>query len=104
MNRIIDNHDTDKDMYAHDLLMLNTFECCIEMLEEEEGFRDIIAKLMQLRQKLPRKFIEARKFSFGGINVIGHGDFWSNSVLFAHESYNEEHLPVFVSDPIYSMA
>lgn len=85
-------------MHMLDMLMLNSFECCIEMLEKEEGYKDISKKLLKLKQTSPAKFLEARKFSFGGINVIGHGDLCSYSVLFPNESYNGEQLPVFVSE------
>lgn len=72
---------------------------CSQAFERHPGFTDISFKLNRLMANVFTKCCAAAERHENGINVLTHGDLWSNNIMF-HSDSDSDSLPIFVSSAI----
>lgn len=77
-------------------LFENAVSACSLTFEKHEHLQEIVQKLNQLTDRVFVKCCTAAERNDKTLNVLTHGDLWSNNIMFSVES-NTETLPLFVS-------
>lgn len=81
-------------------LFENAVSACLYTFEKHSERQEIVQKLNQLIDKVFVKCCTAAERNEKTLNVLTHGDLWSNNIMFSTES-NTETLPLFVCFNIF---
>ncbi|XP_023178814.2 uncharacterized protein LOC111604822 [Drosophila hydei] len=67
----------------------NLFQSFSKACKQYEGNEEYMSQILELEPKITDEILKITKVDLNDLNVLNHGDFWSNNMMFSHDSFDK---------------